>query len=63
MKRDLAEIPDNVKKGLTIIPVKHADEVLKLALVSPLKPIEWIDPAEVEKVAGATTEERGVVTH
>ena len=62
-EKDLAEIPDNVKKGLTIIPVKHADEVLKLALVSPLKPIEWIDPAEVEKVAGATTEERGVVTH
>src|SRR5882724_1644442 len=62
-EKDLAEVPDNVKKGLTIIPVKHADEVLKLALVSPLKPIEWIDPAEVEKVAGATTEERGVVTH
>ncbi len=62
-EKDLAEIPDNVKKGLTIIPVKSVDDVLRLALVSPLKPIEWIEPAEVDKVAGATTEERGVVTH
>jgi ATP-dependent Lon protease len=62
-EKDLAEIPDNVKKGLTIIPVKNVDDVLRLALVSPLTPIEWIEPAEVEKVAGGTTEERGVVTH
>jgi len=61
-EKDLAEIPDNVKKGLNIIPVKSVDDVLKLALVSPLKPIEWIEPAEVEKVP-AQTEERGVVTH
>jgi ATP-dependent Lon protease len=61
-EKDLAEIPDNVKKGLTIIPVKNVDDVLRLALVSPLKPIEWIEPAEVEKVP-AQTEERGVVTH
>jgi ATP-dependent Lon protease len=62
-EKDLAEIPDNVKKGLTIIPVKNVDDVLRLALVSPLTPIEWIEPAEVEKVAGGATEERGVVTH
>jgi ATP-dependent Lon protease len=61
-EKDLAEIPDNVKKGLNIIPVKNVDDVLRLALVSPLKPIEWIEPAEVEKVP-AQTEERGVVTH
>src|SRR5215468_10679502 len=61
-EKDLAEIPDNVKKGLNIVPVKNVDDVLKLALVSPLKPIEWIEPAEVEKVP-AQTEERGVVTH
>ena len=61
-EKDLAEIPDNVKKGLTIIPVKNVDDVLRLALVSALKPIEWIEPAEVEKVSGQA-EERGVVTH
>jgi ATP-dependent Lon protease len=32
-EKDLAEIPDNVKEGLTIIPVKHVLEVLKYALV------------------------------
>ncbi len=32
--KDLAEIPDNVKKGLEIIPVSGVDEVLKHALVS-----------------------------
>jgi ATP-dependent Lon protease len=62
-EKDLAEIPDNVKKGLTIIPVKNVDEVLGRALTSSLKPIEWIEPAEVEKVGGQTAEERGVVTH
>ncbi|HAM90913.1 MAG TPA: endopeptidase La, partial [Rhodobacteraceae bacterium] len=30
-EKDLAEIPDNVKEGLTIIPVKHVLEVLKYA--------------------------------
>ena len=30
--KDLAEIPDNVKKGLKIMPVSNVDEVLKIAL-------------------------------
>ena len=63
-EKDLAEIPDNVKRGLNIIPVKSVDEVLKHALVRPLTPIEWIEPADVEKVAVAVgADERGVVTH
>ena len=32
-EKDLAEIPDNVKEGLTIIPVAMVDEVLSAALV------------------------------
>ena len=31
-EKDLAEVPDNVKKGLEIRPVKWIDEVLALAL-------------------------------
>jgi ATP-dependent Lon protease len=31
-EKDLAEIPDNVKKGLKIVPVATVDEVLRLAL-------------------------------
>ncbi len=45
-EKDLAEIPDNVKKGLTIVPVNSVDELLKHALVSPLVPIAWSEPAE-----------------
>ena len=46
-EKDLKEIPDNVKNGLKIIPVKHVEEVLKIALTKELKPITW---TEVEKI-------------
>src|SRR5262245_50693928 len=63
-EKDLAEIPDNVKRGLTIVPVKVVDDVLKMALVAPLTRIDWIEPADVDKVSSKTSEEeRGVVTH
>jgi len=39
--KDLAEIPDNVKSGLEIIPVARMDEVLRNALVRRPEPIEW----------------------
>lgn len=35
--KDLAEIPENVKQGLEIIPVQHMDEVLNIALTSSPK--------------------------
>src|SRR5580658_657574 len=40
-EKDLAEIPDNVKRGLTIVPIASVDELLKQALVTPPTPIEW----------------------
>ena len=40
-EKDLAEIPDNVKRGLKIIPVSRIDELLLHALVNPLIPIDW----------------------
>lgn len=42
-EKDLAEIPSNVKKGLTIIPVARIEEVLKIALKEPLQPITWTE--------------------
>ncbi len=45
-EKDLAEIPDNVKDGLTLIPVKHVSEVLHHALVRKPEPIEWDEAAE-----------------
>jgi len=63
-EKDIAEIPDNVKRGLEIIPVSSVDEVLKHALAGPLTPIEWIEPADVEPVAATgKTDDRGIVTH
>ncbi|MBN9431818.1 MAG: endopeptidase La [Bosea sp.] len=47
--KDLAEIPDNVKNGLEIIPVSRMDDVLGHALVRKPEPIVW-DEAK-EKVA------------
>ena len=40
-EKDLAEIPDNVKSVLKIIPVSTVDEVLKAALISKPKAIQW----------------------
>ncbi|WP_429808707.1 endopeptidase La [Sinorhizobium chiapasense] len=42
--KDLAEIPDNVKNALEIIPVSRMGEVLEHALVRRPEPIDW-DPA------------------
>ena len=44
--KDLAEIPANVKEGLTIIPVSHVREVLRHALVRMPEPVEWDEAAE-----------------
>ena len=53
-ERDLPEIPDNVKKGLEIVPVSTVDEVLARALVKPLVAIEW--PNDLETVAAKPAE-------
>jgi len=42
--KDLAEIPDNVKSGLEIIPVSRMSEVLVHALVRQPEPTEWTEP-------------------
>jgi len=44
--KDLPEIPDSVKQGLTIIPVAHVREVLRLALVRQPEPVDWDEAAE-----------------
>jgi len=40
-EKDLAEIPDNVKAGLTIIPVRTVDDALKITLTYQPKPIAF----------------------
>ncbi len=34
-------MPASIKDGLTIVPVSHVDEVLRLALTAPLEAIDW----------------------
>ena len=46
-RKDLAEIPENVKEGLDIVPVSHVDEVLSRALTEPLEAIEWTEADEL----------------
>jgi len=45
-EKDLAEIPENVKKGLKIIPVSHVDDVIAQALVRKPEAITWEEPPE-----------------
>jgi ATP-dependent Lon protease len=45
-EKDLADIPDNVKKGLKIFPVAHVDDVIARALSRKPEPIHWEEPPE-----------------
>jgi ATP-dependent Lon protease len=57
-EKDLAEVPENVKAGLEIIPVGTVDEVLAKALTGPLIPIEWnADDANPVSVADEDDED------
>ena len=48
-KKDLADIPKNILDHIEIITVKSVDEVLKIALVEELKPVEWIEVENLSK--------------
>jgi ATP-dependent Lon protease len=66
-EKDLAEIPDNVKDGLKIIPVKHVSEVLKHALTETPDAIEWDEAAEeaaaAQRAADAKAASTSAVAH
>jgi len=64
-EKDLADIPDNVKEGITIIPVSTVDEVIAHALVEAPVAIEWNEDDEVEKVpaSGEVDDQGAALTH
>ena len=62
-EKDLADIPDNVKQGMTIVPVSHVDEVLALALIQPLVPIEWTEADEKAAMPPAAVATEPAVRH
>ncbi len=64
-EKDLADIPENVRRGLEIVPVTTVDEVLSHALVRQPTPITWEDPDE-DSVADSKKKKDGddsVTTH
>jgi ATP-dependent Lon protease len=56
--KDLADIPDNVKDGLEIVPVSHVSEVLKHALTQAPQAVEWDQEAEDAAAAAAALRAR-----
>ncbi len=46
-EKDLADLPENVRQELEIVPVSHVDQVLARALSEPVVPIEWTEADEL----------------
>ncbi|MCB2046113.1 MAG: endopeptidase La, partial [Novosphingobium sp.] len=60
--KDLAEIPENIKQGLEIVPVAHVDAVLERALVSMPVAIEWSEADDLASQPGVTVGEGAAAT-
>jgi len=58
-KRDLKEIPKNIKQDLEIIPVKWIDQVLEVALQHVPEPLSAKDESPSENVAPKAKAEKG----
>ena len=64
-ERDLAEIPDNIKADLEIVPVRWIDQVLEVALQHQPTPLtlEAIAAAKVKEKQGAAPEAGNLERH
>jgi ATP-dependent Lon protease len=62
-EKDLSEIPENVTRDLEIIPVAHADDVLKIALTKKLKPCSWNEGDDKILPISKDNSSKDVVTH
>ena len=63
-EKDLADIPENVKKELEVIPVTSIDQVIEHALVTRPTSIEWpADEDEDEIKVSESKDSKSVVTH
>jgi ATP-dependent Lon protease len=58
-EKDLADIPDNVKSSLKIIPVAMVDEALSAALVTEPMPLAMSGMADISTESGATVPDSG----
>ena len=62
-EKDLAELPENVKAGLEIIPVSHVEQVLTHALTKPLESIEWVEPVIPPPAVPVADDGDGLTAH
>src|SRR3984893_7197321 len=60
--KDLTEISDAIKGGMTIIPVARLDDVVSKALVRPPVPIVWEEDTKVPVKPDASDEAAGGLT-
>ena len=62
--KDLADLPENVKNALEIVPVARMDEVLKHALVRAPTPIVWEEEVKpVTQSAPLPEDEPAAIAH
>ena len=61
--KDLADIPDNVKSGMEIVPVSRMDEVIKHALVRQPTAIEWKEEVDAKAPVSTDEDRSGMVAH
>ena len=59
-KKDLVEVPKTVLDSIEIIPVKNVEDVLKVALIKPLKRVEWV---EVDQISNKDKQKKELSTH
>ncbi len=57
--KDLAEIPNEVKTKIEIVPVARLEDVLKIALVRAPEPITWDEAAEAEALEAKEKDKTG----
>ncbi len=62
-EKDLAEIPDSVKKHLKLMPVAHVDDVIAQALARKPEAIEWVEPPDTPVVASPDSAQPASLPH
>ena len=62
-EKDLADIPDNVKADLTILPISYVDEALATSLTAQPQPIEGSHGDEIVSKTDHSASEGDTITH
>ncbi|MCC0056947.1 MAG: endopeptidase La [Rhodobiaceae bacterium] len=61
--KDLADISENVKSGLEIIPVSRMEEVLKIALTEKPTPVSWSEDEKSAVTGDVKEDPSGLTAH